>query len=574
FGIGDGGGGPTEEFIENGLRQQNLEGTGKVRFGSAASYLEQLDRYAQDLPVWVGELYLEVHRATLTTQARTKRGNRMLENALRKVEFLCALARDGAYPRETLDRLWKTLLINQFHDILPGSSIRLVYERTEREHRECLEACDKLIRETAQERFVADEQSLSLVNVLSWPVEHVLTLPADWEGVQLEGNGEILASQRSDAGLDVQVRIQPLSAVSLLRKSTPAPQVTISDDGDGIVLANDLIEYHFTRTGRLVRAKDRDRDHEWLAPGEQANLLTLYADHPTNWDAWDIDVTYDEKVLSQLEADDVSPVVQGPVAARVTFTYHTGNSTISQEVVLANGSRRLEFRTQVDWHERHRMLRVSFPVNVWNEYATYDIQYGYIRRPTHCNTSWDHARFEVAAHKYADLSGNDFGVALLNDCKYGHRIRDNVIDLNLLRSPTYPDPDADQGQHVFTYALYPHWGDLIHSDTIREANALNHPPIVLEGLRTGDFKVPFALESDGVSLEVVKKAHKNADTIIRLVEYRGMHSEARLTLDPCWREILETNLMEWEDVPVPKNSDGVIELTFKPFEIRTFRLKA
>ncbi|HAS84347.1 MAG TPA: alpha-mannosidase 2c1, partial [Verrucomicrobia bacterium] len=258
---------------------------------------------------------------------------------------------------------------------------------------------------------------------------------------------------------------------------------------------------------------------------------------------------------------------------RLRFELAVGNSTLVQVVTLAADTKRLDIETTADWREKHRMLRVSFPVSVQTESFSSDIQYGCIQRPTHRNTSWDTARFEVAAHRYVDLSDRDYGVALLNDCKYGHKVHENVLDLNLLRSPTYPDPDADQGAHVFNYSLLPHTGTLIESPVLAEAACLNVPVLAFEG-RRGAFTSPCRLEGRGVSLEVIKRAEKTNTVVIRLVETDGRNSTCHVLLADPKTVLVETNLVEWtEDGRFAPGPDGAVELTLSPYAIRTFKLQ-
>ena len=256
----------------------------------------------------------------------------------------------------------------------------------------------------------------------------------------------------------------------------------------------------------------------------------------------------------------------------LSFRYKFSGSTVEQNVFLAKDSKRLDFKTHVNWNEKHRMLRVSFAVNVQSEQASFDIPYGYVKRNTHRNTSWDAAKFEVVGQRYADLSNNDYGVALLNDCKYGYKVLDNVLDLNLLRSPTYPDPVADEGEHDFTYSLLPHQGDLMRSDVIPQAAALNQRPTLFAGKRTGDVQPPVSLQGDGLALEVLKKAEKEDVLIVRIVERSGRHSGGELTFSGVPKKIIETNLIEWENIReiAPAKT---IQLQLEPFEIATFKIK-
>lgn len=568
FGVGDGGGGPHEEHLEIGLRQANLEGSPKVVFAPAQDFLDRLPAHRDELPVWSGELYLELHRGTLTTQSRTKRGNRLLETRLRQVEYLWSCLPPRQYPKAALDAIWRILLINQFHDILPGSSITKVYAVTEREHREALEACNLLLRQAAEAQLKKDAGSLTLINCLSYASRRPVSLPDGWVGAADE-NGTVIAAQDEDGTTVVDVTIPPQGSVTLHRT---AGKTAACRTGKGLVLENTLIRYEFTSDGTITRIFDKEIRREVLETGGYGNRLSLYEDRPNAWDAWDVDFFYENQLLESARPVAAARFSGGPVRQCLYFKLAIGCSSMEQRVTLAAETKRLDVETTVDWREKHRMLRVAFPVAVNADTFSSDIQYGYIERPTHRNTSWDKARFEVAAHRYVDLSDRDYGVALLNDCKYGHKVHENVLDLNLLRSSTHPDPDADQGEQHFTYSLLPHSGTLTESSVMAEAACLNMPALVLEGL-SGAITPPCRLDGRGVSLEVIKKAEKEACAVIRLVETDGRRSVCCLTpADPA-TDLVETNLMEWtEENRLTPVKTGGIALTLAPFEIRTFKL--
>ena len=327
----------------------------------------------------------------------------------------------------------------------------------------------------------------------------------------------------------------------------------------------------FDPSGKLIDALDKEHQRPILAEGGQGNVLSLYDDRPLEWDAWDVDLFYEDALIQTLAAESAERCFDGNVRQGLRFRYSFSGSSFEQNVFLTNGSRRLDFETRVMWQEKHRMLRVSFAANVRAEQASFDIPYGYVKRNTHRNTSWDAAKFEVVGHRYADLSDNDYGVALLNNCKYGYKVLDNVMDLNLLRSPTYPDPAADEGEHEFTYSLLPHHGDLIHSDVMAQAATLNQPPLVFAGKRAGDVQLPVSLQGHGLALEVLKKAEKEKALIVRIVERAGRHSTGTLKFRTTPKKIVETDLIEWEDIRVFEPV-AAIPLQLKPFEIATFKV--
>jgi alpha-mannosidase len=566
FGVGDGGGGPHEEHIESGLRQRNLEGAPKVKFGKAEDYLDTLTPHWDELSVWNGELYLELHRGTLTTQSRTKRGNRLLENRLRQTEYLWSCLPLARYPQAQLDRIWKTLLINQFHDIIPGSSITMVYETTEKQHKDCLAECDQLIAQAGESLLAPDANSVTLVNCLSYKCARPVELPANWgRSGAVDEKGAIVPVQMENGKAVAAVTVPAHGTVTLKKSGKPATNKTM----EGLVLENELVRYEFNPDGTLKRAFDKEAGCAVLEG--KGNLLSLYEDRPNQWDAWDIDIFYENQVLETARSISVTRIPGSAVRQGLRFELAVGKSKIEQYAYLAANSKRIDFQTRVDWKEKHHMLRVSFPVAIHTDKANFDIQYGHVERATHRNTSWDLAKFEVAAHRYVDLSNRDYGVALLNDCKYGHKILENVLDLNLLRSPSEPDPDADQGQHTFSYSLLPHTGTLIESNVMAEAAALNVPVMVFNKLRARKAVTACRIEGRGVSLEVVKKAEKEKCLIVRLVETDGRQSSCRLYTGRK-ATLVETNLMEWTDGKAVR-CNGSVKLTLKPFEIRTYKVK-
>jgi alpha-mannosidase len=559
FGIGDGGGGPKEEIIEQGLRQQDLEGAPKIKFDRADAFFERIAEHADEMPTWSGELYLELHRGTLTTQGRTKRGNRMLEQALRETEYLLACGDLASYPQEELDGLWKVLLLNQFHDIISGSSINMVYEVAEREYAESLAACARIQEETAARLLAEDENSLVLVNTLNIPFTQAVSLPEGWSGAE----GAVIQTE-ADGTVSALVEIPAQGVVTLTRSD----EGTAAELSSNLVLENDLIRYEFADNGELLKGFDKEAGKEVLSG--TGNVMTLYEDRPNNYDAWDIDIFYEDQALETAQVAGHTSLGKGAVRQGLRFELRIGQSTLTQKIFLDANSKRLDFVTEADWQECHRMLRVAFPTTIRTDQASFDIQYGYAKRNTHRNLSWDMARFEVAAHKYADLSDNGYGVALLNDCKYGYKVLENVLDLDLLRSPTNPDPEADLGHHEFTYSLLPHHGSLIASDVQAEATQLNQPPACFAGYQQGDVSVPVQVGGDGVGLEVLKKAEKEECLVVRLVEQLGCETMAQVTLANPAARLMETNLMEWTEEA--QLGSGTIQIPMKPFEIRTFKI--
>jgi alpha-mannosidase len=579
FGICDGGSGPTEEMIETGIRQSDLEGTPKVAFGHARDFFHRLEKYRDLLPLWRGELYLEYHRGTLTTNGLVKKMNRFLELKLRQVEILYSLLPLEKYPGAELEKMWKLLLLNQFHDIIPGTSIPQVYETTQKQYKEIDLGLDRLEDTIAQSLLKDNETTLTIINTLSTPYHRPICLPQSWAGYEL----------KDEAGTNIPVQIEnnipvikyALNALQVMSVSR-SNQKNIPDnlpEKDDHILENDLIRYEFDNQGCINRIFDKQIQREILTDHGRGNLFGLYEDRPVNWDAWDIDIFYENQLLEHPKLMHRDWLCSGPVRKGLSQVLSVGNSQISQNIYLDHRSKRLDFETTVDWQENHKMLRVSFTVNVFSDTASFEIQFGHVRRNTHRNTSWDMAKFEVVGHRFADLSDKQYGIALLNDSKYGYKIYDNIIDLNLLRSPTVPDPTADRGRNEFTYTLLPHENDLVHSEVISEAAQLNQPPVIFPGKENSGIKIPFQLDTDQIILDTVKKAERDNAWIVRLYEPRGMRIKAKLSLAFKSVQVFETDLMENEisqmDIDANKKDQYGFSLclTFKPFEIKTIKIK-
>jgi len=565
FGVGNGGGGPKPKHIEHGKRAKSLESVPKLRFGTAKDFFDRIAKHKSELDTWVGELYLELHRGTLTTHGPVKRNNRKLEWKIRATEFLWSCIKGEKYPIHTLDLIWKKILINQFHDIIPGSSINLVYKNTYKEYEEIHQELDSLIRKAGNNLFKKSKQNFVLANPLSYEWTGPYELPESFKNFKIfDSEDNELITQNTENGICVNLNIPPLSFSTFTLK--PSSKVAIRKKKD-LILENHLIRYEFDKNGHLISAFDKEIKLDIMRT--DGNVLTLYEDRPNDWDAWDVDFFYREMIIQDAKLTSYSNRSDGPVKKSLILKFKVGNSSIKQIVSLDMSSKQLDFDTLVDWNEDHRMLRVKFPVEVQSEQATFDIQYGYVRRNTHKNTSWDKAKFEVAGHKYADLSNNDFGVSLMNDCKYGYMVHDNILDLNLLRSPKNPDPDADQGSHIFTYSLLPHTGSLIDSDVIKSATNLNQKPILFNGVKS-NAKVPVVLEGGTIELSVLKKAEKNDDLIVRVYETHGKHTQGKLNTTGM---IAECDILEWKQIKKALYQKSQIEFELKPFEIKTFRIK-
>ncbi len=556
YGVGDGGGGPDRKHIERLQRMADLEGLPKVNMEFARDFFPKTEASARDLQRWSGELYLEYHRGTLTTQALVKKKNRELELMLREVEFLFALFGREDYPQQELERIWKVVLLNQFHDIIPGSSIGRVYKECHEQYDEAIAALQNLQKQ-GEEKLLANalsnqvesKQGLLVYNSLSWQRQEWVEIP----------EGYALAKV-------------PAMGYAVLESGHSEPEPCEATDS---LLENDLIRVEFNDKGYIASIFDKEENREVLAPGQQGNIFRLYNDEPITYEAWDVDIYYEEIAPKspELVSRHVLPG-RGPKAT-LALKFAGEKYEICQQVSLMPGSKRIDFHTTVDWATHQKMLRVDFPVDIHAQQATYEIQYGHVKRNTHSNTSWDMAQFEVVAHKWADLSQANYGVALLNDCKYGHKIKGNVMSLNLLRSPKSPDPQADMHTHEFNYALLPHRGDHLEGRVIQEAYQFNSPLKILPygGTLKGDNNsyAGLVVDAENVLIEAVKKAEYSEDIIVRLYEATGADADIHLSSKEELASVSIVNLMEQEEEQLKLENNGV-SLRFKPFEIITLKL--
>ncbi|MFQ5594987.1 MAG: alpha-mannosidase, partial [Anaerolineae bacterium] len=472
FGHGDGGGGPTREMLENIREMGEFPATPRIACGTVGEFFRKLETEVGDrLPAWNGELYLENHRGTYTTQSRNKRANRKSEFLLHDAEFLAAFASvvdsDYSYPRAELRRAWELVCLNQFHDIIPGSSIGPVYVESQAQYAEVRQIGER-VRDGS---LAAISDILSSDILLINPTSFERTDLAFWRDPAVENpslqhpDGSPVPIQPVEGGLLLDPgELPPFSVTPLLYTAPGANlqspisniQYPISNlTATPTRLENDRLRVEFDGAGDIIRIYDKLNKREVLPAGGIANQFQAFEDRPLDFDAWDIDAFFDDKMWPAEPADSVRVIESGPLRATLEVRRRILNSEYVQLISLAHNSPRLDFDTTIQWRERHILLKVAFPVDVLSPHATYEVQWGNVQRPTHHNTSWDWARFETCAQKWVDLSEGGYGVSLLNDCKYGHDIHDNVIRLTLLRSPTDPDPQADWGEHHFMYSLLP-----------------------------------------------------------------------------------------------------------------------
>ncbi|WP_405548275.1 glycosyl hydrolase-related protein [Streptomyces globisporus] len=575
FGWGDGGGGPTREMLERARRLRDLEGSPRVTVEKPSAFFAAAEEeYGERAPVWSGELYLELHRATYTTQAKTKQGNRRSEHLLREAELWATTAALRSpfyrYPYERLDRVWKTVLLHQFHDILPGSSIAWVH----REARDTYEEVRAELADLVAEAVTSLGAAEGLVALNSSPYDRVQVIELDAEAAGVLPSGAHV-QELSEGRAAVPARSPGLGAGLLDGAAVPEHPVTAEpSDAGAIVLDNGLLRVVVDGDGLISSVHDLVAGREVLVPGARANLLQLHPDHPNHWDAWDIDRHYRNTRTDLTAADSVTLVEEGPLRAAVRVVRSFGKSAVVQELRLAAGARQLDIDTEVDWQESEKVLKAAFPLDVHAERSTAEIQFGHVHRATHDNTSWDAARFEICAHRWLRVAEPGYGVALLNDSTYGHDVTrtphpdglGTTVRLTLLRAPHSPDPHTDLGVHRFRYALAP--GAEV-TDAVREGLALNLP------LRAAVAPAVPALVSTGhpaVTVESVKLAEDHSgDVIVRLYESAGGRARTRLKVAFPVTEARITDLLERPLRPAETDEDGLV-LDLRPFQILTVRL--
>lgn len=601
YGYGDGGGGPTKEMIENGIRMaKGIPGCPKVKFGKSLDFFKKLEKDVSNnkyLPKWVGELYLEYHRGTLTSMARNKKFNRKSEFLYQDVEFLYTInsttTNCKCYPQEEINNGWETILLNQFHDILPGSSIKEVYEDSKKQYIEIIEKGNTLKNnaiDSITSSINLNDTSVVVFNQLSFDRSDIVEfdLPDNFDGVEVyDNNGTKLASQVITSNNEEcscktkvvffaeNVPAKGYKAFSIKKACSSNKSESGNLNVSKELLCNKFFDIKLDENCNIVSIFDKTNCREVLKSGRKANVLQAFEDKPHNYDAWDINIYYQEKMWEINNVKSVEVVENGPVRSAVKITREFLSSTLEQTIYIYNDISRIDFATRIDWKEKQVLLKTSFPVDVHTNKATYEIQYGNVERPTHWNTSWDYARFEVCSHKWADLSEDSYGASLINDCKYGYDIKDSEMRLTLLKSATSPNEDADREIHEFVYSLYPHNGDWKEAGTIQEAYSLNCPMYAkVTEAHSGNLPAELSfvsLDRDNVVVEVVKKAEDSEDIIIRLYECYNRRSKVNLTFFKDLSNVWECDLME-NNINTVEFKGNNFEFEINPYEIKTFKL--
>ena len=602
FGWGDGGGGPSRRMLENYARIKDFPALPRLRMTKIEDFYAALP--SEGLPVWAGELYLEFHRGTLTTQGKTKAQNRQGEHRLQEAEAFAALAVPHGFsdPHDAIESAWKSVLLNQFHDILPGSSIHEVYEDAHRQGAEAIQTAT-LVRDTALRHIgtlagrSVDGDRFLLGNAGLYPRPLEVTLSnVDGSAQIQDADGVAIPLQSVEDGVLAYdpSRTVPglgwcvLAEVVAKDATPPIPRagVRATAHGDGYLLENDLLRVEIGADGALTRMMDRAANREVLAG--RGNQLWAYVDKPRTYDAWDIEEDYARQGQEIAGIESIAIVESGPLRAAVKVIRTWRDSTIEQTYRLLAGSKRLDIVSRIDWHERTTLIKARFPLAVHTREATFETMFGVVQRPTHRNTSWDAARFEVSGHRFADLSEPGYGVALLNDGKYGHGAIGNELNLSLVRGTLYPDPLADLGEHRFSYALLPHTGDWTTAGVTREAFAFNSAmsaaPIPTSPADASDgATLPptwgfIRCEGLELGLASLKRPEDGDGYILRLYEPHGARGLATLCFPSDVSSAERVTLLEEHDPSVlaeatdPIISGDTLRLSIRPFEVLTVRV--
>lgn len=573
YGYGDGGGGPTRQMLEVSKRmEKGIKGIPKVRQEGSLTYFRDLEKKVKDnrrLDTWEGEFYFEYHRGTYTSMARNKRGNRKSELMLMDLELLSLMAKN--YPTEELTALWRDIvLLNQFHDILPGSSIAEVYDVTKVEYENLADRAGSLIRERLA-ALAGQGSGITLFNTTGFQRNDVVNLGNVESSALTDELGNVYPIQHTETGAIAYVRGLPAKGCKTFALGeTKADSPFLRKDD--YHLETPFYSLSLDENGHFTSIFDKENDREILKPGTVGNMLRLYEDKPIYFDNWDIDMYYTEKSWPVNDLVAMRWTEDGPVRTTLELTWKCSQSTITQKIHFYAQSRRIDFETTADWKEHQHLLKAEFPVDIHADEATFEVQFGNVTRKVHTNTSWEKARFESCAQKWMDFSEGHYGISLLNDCKYGHSVINGTIGLTLIKCGVEPNPNADVENHSFTYSLYPHGETWKQAGTVREAYNLNQPAYAVLGGQVGSTMSYASVDKPNVVLETLKQAEDGNGVVARLYECENGRTKAALTVPQGVTKAYSTNLLEQieEELPV---CDGKVTFTIKPYEIKTILMR-
>lgn len=588
YGYGDGGGGVSYEMLETGRRMaKGIPGMPKVKLGNSLDYFKKLEKKVEGnkrLPRWVGELYLEYHRGTYTSMARNKRDNRISEQLYESTEKVNSLAMllGKEYPAENINKNWENILLNQFHDILPGTSIKKVYDVTDEDYKRIIGSGKEMLADGINyiaENISLKNKSVVVFNTLGFDRDDIVEfeVPSDINmPAVLDGSEEIECQLIDDGKAIFFAKGIPANGHKAFEiiEATKSSSTNLTIEKNYI--ENKFFDIKINEEGNITSIIDKKSNREVLKEGQTANVLQAFEDKPMDYDNWDIDIYYDEKMWLVNDVQHIEVIERGNVRSTLEIKRKFQDSTIIQKVYIYNDIPRIDFDTNIDWKESQVLLKAAFPVDINSNEATYEIQYGNVKRPTHRNTSWDEARFEVCGHKWVDLSEGNYGVSLMNNSKYGHDILDGVMRLTLLKSGILPNTTSDQEVHNFIYSIYPHTGDYKDAGTVKMAYNLNVPLYSkVEEAHEGSLESKSSLvkvDKDNVIIEVIKKAEDSDELVIRMYECHNMRTNVTLEMISEIESVKECNLMETDISELSKDGNKV-SFEMKPFEILTLKVK-
>ena len=579
YGYGDGGGGPTRNMLERGRRLRNFPGLPKAEIGHVDDFFETYHGHESELPVWNGEMFYENHRGTYTSQAFVKKNNRKGEFMLTRAEMLGVFAEKllgGEYPKEQIEKAWKILMTNQFHDILPGSSIHEVFEDCRRDYAKMNsiggEVTAKLF-DALNGAVAADAGTATVWNLVSCESRS----PVKVEGISeecyaVDAQGNALPSAYESGVLTfIPDSLPPMGCKVFALKNGKCPLAPVTAKKD--LLENGNLRVAFDENGIITSVFDKVNGRESIE--ERGNILTVSLDKCVHETAWNLELNYQKKMWELIDAESIEIAESSALRGVIRIKRRFNKSLITQDITLYADSSELEFDTTVDWHESDKVLKAGFDVAVSDTNATYEIAHGAIKRPTHFNTSFDLAQFEVAAHKWADLSEGGYGVSIINDCKYGYDIHNSHMRITLMRAPTCPDRTGDHGINTFKYAFYPHAEDW-RASTVSTALAFNVPPKAVYNAESTGGKLAagqplVSLNAKNVVIDAIKQAQDGRGYIVRVVEQEQRRGKVRLDWSFGFDKVIETNMIEDDAAEIAENGSS-FEFSIKPFEVKTFRI--
>ncbi len=575
YGFGDGGGGPTEDMLNNYRKMQKYPGMPKTHLTRVEDYFGELSAIREKLPVWKGELCVETHQGTYSTIAENKRANRYAEMAYRRLDLLAAMAgcAGNAEAYEEIRKYWKDLLLMQFHDVLPGSSIDPVYDDTRRMYADVFAFAQKKQEELLNEAFApAGKGVFTVFNPNSFTADGYVSVPDELAGSALT-DGVTTANVLPDGTGKHVFFVKNLTGFTgrTYRKTAAVPmekRVLLKRAENGIGVETPHFSFTIAADGTLRAFADKRDGMVWSA-GEGLNRFVTYKDGPEIEDAWNIDKEYKMRPVDMQWKTELEIAEDNGERSVIRVTKTNGRTTIIQNMVVYADIARVDFFSHIDWQEKYKILQVSFPVNVTAPQASYEIAYGVCRRNTHANTPPERWKHEYAAHRFIDLSDDKRGAALLNDCKYGHNVIDNDMIITLFRSTDYPAHFYDMGEHDFAYAFLPHSGGLYGGRVANEGYLFNSPFVVMNG--EGEKAAPVQLSCDDMIVDCIKPAEDGNGIIVRMYELYGTSGRLTVTL-PAEAAVTETSPLEESIEEI--GTVGSFEVAYKPFEIRTFRITA